>query len=116
VLEEKSNGLILLEGGKEALNVLPEIDIQIAKENNVYLKMWIPLDYAQSFMLMNEIETSIQWLEIFYNNIRNYESVRISSTIEKHLDQLDNLGYANLPVVKNFKDMYYEINNDAVTE
>jgi tetratricopeptide (TPR) repeat protein len=109
VLEEKSNGLILLGRGKDALNELHEIDVQIAKENNIYLKMWMPLDYAQSFMLMGEIETSIKWLETFYATIKNCKSARILSTVERHLDQLDKLGYANLPVVKSFKNMYYEI-------
>lgn len=116
VLEEKSNGLIVLGRGKDALNELPEIDVQVAKENNTYLSMWMPLDYAQSFMLMGEIETSIQWLEAFYANIENYKSARIHSAVARHLAQLDTLGYANLPVVKNFKNRWYEINNDSVIE
>jgi len=114
VLEEKSNGLILLGRGKEAFSELHEIDVQIAKENNTYLKMWMPLDYAQSFMLMNEIETSIKWLEAFYDNIKNYKSARIGNTVERHLENLENLGYANLPTVKSFKNMYYETNNNPL--
>jgi hypothetical protein len=112
VLEEKSNGLILLGREKDAMNELPEIDVYIAKENNTYLRMCIPLDYAQSFMLMDEIEESVKWLEVFYTNIRNYKSVRIHSTIERHLVQLDNLGYGSILEVKSFKNMYYETNND----
>jgi transcriptional regulator with XRE-family HTH domain len=116
ILEEKTNGLILLGRGKEALSTLPEIDAQIAKENNTSLRMWMPLDYAQSFMKINEIEASIQWLEKFYDYIRSYKSVRVSRTIERHLNQLDRLGYANLPVVKDFKNMYYGVSNDpAIT-
>ncbi|HLJ35941.1 MAG TPA: hypothetical protein VKU38_19945 [Ktedonobacteraceae bacterium] len=93
-----------------------EIDVQVIKENNTYLKMWMPLDYAQSFMIMNEIETSIKWLEVFYDNIKNYKSMRIHSTIKRHLAQLDNLGYANLAVVKNFKNLCYETNKDSIIE
>ena len=116
ILEEKTNGYILLGRGKEALSTLPEIDAQIAKENNTSLRMWTPLDYAQSLMKINEIEASIKWLEKFYESIRNYQSVRVSSTVERHLNQLDKSGYANLPVVKDFKNMYYGVNNDpAVT-
>jgi len=104
ILEERANGLILLGRGKEALSEMHEIDIQVAKENNTYLKMWMPLDYAQSFMLMNEIEASTKWLEVFHDGVKDYTSVRIHSTIDRHLGQLDDLGYANLPVVKRFKD------------
>ena len=113
ILEEKTNGLILFGRGKEALSTLPEIDAQVAKENNTSLRMWMPLDYAQSFMKINEIEASIQWLEKFYEGIRNYKSARVSSTVERHLDQLSKLGYANIPAVKDFKNMYYGGNNDS---
>ncbi len=113
ILEEKANGLILLGKGKESLNELPEIDVQVSEENNTYLKMWMPLDYAQSFMLTDDIETSVKWLDIFYDSIRSYKSVRIHSSVERHLDQLDNLGYTNLQVVKTFKDKYYEIKNSS---
>lgn len=113
ILEEKTNGFILLGKGKEALSMLPEIDAQVAEENNTSLRMWMPLDYAQGFMKIKEIEASIQWLEKFYEGIRNYKSVRVSSTVERHLDQLSKLGYANLPAVKDFKDMYYGGNNDS---
>jgi transcriptional regulator with XRE-family HTH domain len=116
ILEEKSNGLILLGRGKEALSELHEIDMEISRENNTYLKMWMPLDYAQSFMLMNEIETSIESLEAFYNNIRGYNSVRIHKNVRKHLDQLDNLGYGNLPAIKSFKTMCLETNRDSAME
>jgi transcriptional regulator with XRE-family HTH domain len=116
ILEEKSNGLILLGKGKDALGELQKIDEQIAIENNTSMKMWIPLDYAQSFMLIDEIETSIKWLETFFAKIRNHKSARLYSRVESHLHQLDKLGYANLPAVKSFKNMYYEANNNTVAE
>jgi hypothetical protein len=78
--------------------------------------MWIPLDYAQSFMLMREIETSIKWLETFYASIKNYKSARIHSRINRHLNQLDGLGYADLPEVKDFKSRYDVTNNHTATE
>ncbi|HZO71266.1 MAG TPA: helix-turn-helix transcriptional regulator [Ktedonobacteraceae bacterium] len=113
VLEEKSNGLISLGRGKDALNELCEIDLEIAKEGNTYLKMWMPLDYAQSFTLMGEIETSVKWLEIFYASIKDFKSARLHSTVEKHLSLLEESGYANLSAVKSFKDKYHEeVNNN----
>ncbi|HLG63603.1 MAG TPA: helix-turn-helix transcriptional regulator [Ktedonosporobacter sp.] len=117
VLEEKSNGLILLGRGKDALNGLSAIDLEAVKEGNTYLKMWMPLDYAQSFMLMNEIETSVKWLEKFYASIKDFKSARLHSTVERHLSRLEKSGYVNLPAVKSFKDMYYEeVNNNSSSE
>ncbi len=108
ILEEKSNGLILFGRGKEAFDIMHEIDTHAAKENNTYLKMWLPLDYSQSLMLMGEIEASVKWLEAFYKGIRDYTSKRIHSTVEKHLRELDSLGYADLAAVKSFREMYRE--------
>lgn len=108
VLEEKSNGLILLGKGEDAFNELSEIDFQAVKENNTYLKMWMPLDYSQSFMLMGEIETSVKWLEMFFASIKDFKSARIHSAVGKHISRLEKSGYMDLPAVKSFKDMYSE--------
>lgn len=108
VLEEKANGLILLGRGKEALDELQKIDSHVEQERNTYLEMWLPLDYAQSFLLIGEVETSIGKLENFYARIRNYPSARLHSKVVKQLTQLDTAGYTHLPVVKRFKDLFYE--------
>jgi transcriptional regulator with XRE-family HTH domain len=114
ILEERSNGFILSGNGKEAVKYLPEIEVQIANEGNTYLKMWIPLDYAQSYMLMGEIEESVKHLEAFYVGIKNFKSARIHSKVGRHIDQLDSLGYADISAVKNFKNMYYEAKNSPM--
>lgn len=108
ILEEKSNGLILLGMGKAALHEMPEIDRQIAQESNTSLKMWIPLDYAQSYMLQEEIEASVYHLRRFYDGIKDRKSTRMLSKINEHLDQLKTLGYEDSQVVREFRDMYYE--------
>ena len=108
ILEEKANGLMLFGRGKEAYDGMQEVNMHATREDNTYLKMWLPLDTAQSFMLMKDIEASVKWLEIFYSGIKDYPSKRIHSTVEKHLKQLDDLGYANLAAVKSFREMYKE--------
>jgi transcriptional regulator with XRE-family HTH domain len=106
ILEERLNGLILLGKGKQALNGVSEVEEHVEKENNSYLKMWLPLDYAQSFLAMNEVEESMKWLGLFYNSIKDYKSARLNSSIKKHLKQLDDLGYADVSVVKSFRKEY----------
>lgn len=116
ILEEKANGLIELGDGKAAFDEFIEINNQITKENNTYLKMWIPLDYAQCFMLMGEIEESIKCLKDFYDAIKGYGSKRLYGRVERHLVQLEKRGYADLPIVKNFKDMHYEALNSILLD
>ena len=105
ILEEKSNGFILLGNGKEALKVLPEIEKNIEREQHAYLKMWLPLDYAQCYMLLGEVEESVQCLCQFYENIKQHKSQRVFSCIPKHLRQLDERGYSDVKSVRDFKGM-----------
>ena len=108
ILEEKSNGLILLGRGKEALKELEIIEEEVKKEKNTYLNMWLPLDYAQCFMLMKEVETSIEYLEVFCNNALSYKSQRMIEPVKKYLEDLDKLGYKDLRVVKDFRSRHLE--------
>lgn len=104
ILEEKSNGLILLQQGKKALEVLSEIEKQVALEKNSYLDMWLPLDYAQSFLCENDIEQSITALYQFYDNIKDYKSQRINSKLINHIKQLEDRGYGNERIVREFTE------------
>lgn len=108
IIEERVNGFILFGNGRKAVEDLVETDKQATRETNTYLKMWLPLDYAQGYMLQGEIEESVKYLETFYNSIKGYDSERIKGKVQGHLDHLDVLGYADLPVVQGFKQMYFE--------
>lgn len=104
-LEEKSNGYILFGDGVKALQSLIDIEYEIKKERNSYLGIWLPLDYAQSHMLQGQVEESLRYLEIFYNNAVEYKSERIIRRIQDHMEELDDKGYGEVMVVRNFKEM-----------
>lgn len=103
-LEEISNGYILLNNGKKALQVLPEIEKQTMADHNTPLEMWMPLDYAQSFLCLNEIEESIKYLEAFYHKISSIVTPHIRSKIAEHLQEIEKKGYGDIHAVKHFKD------------
>lgn len=105
IVEEKTNGLILLGNGKDTLTTLPDVEKNITLENNRYLRMWIPLDYAQAHMLEGNIEESIAELRRFYENIKEYNSGRINSKVTTHLEELEDRGYGELQVVREFREM-----------
>lgn len=107
-LEEISNGYILLNDGQKALDVLPEIDKQVAKDRNLPLSMWMPLDYAQSYLAMNEIEESIQYLKAFFEKISPIMTPHILSKVTDHLEEIHRRGYKDLVSVKDFREMLKE--------
>lgn len=111
ILEEKSNGYILFGDASNALEVLSDIECEIRIEHNNYMAIWIPLDYAQSYMLQEEIEESVKQLQTFYSNVKEYKSERLLSRVHNHLDEIDLMGYGKHRCVKDFR----EILNTSIT-
>jgi transcriptional regulator with XRE-family HTH domain len=105
ILEEKSNGYILFGEGEKALKSLSDVEREIRREHNSYLDIWIPLDYAQSYMLLENVEGSLNYLQVFYENALEYQSDRLISRVIGHLNKLEVKGYGNVPVVKDFEEM-----------
>lgn len=105
ILEETSNGYILFENAKKALQSLVDIEREVKHEHNSYLAIWLPLDYAQCYMLQAEIEQSIQYLRAFYDNALEYKSERLLGKVIDHLDDLNAHGYGELTVVREFREM-----------
>ena len=107
-MEELSNGYILLNDGRKALEVLPDIEKQIEQEKNKPLAMWIPLDYAQAFLCLDEIEESIKWLKVFREKIAPIATIHIMSKVTGHIREIETKGYGTMPVVREFKEMLRE--------
>jgi transcriptional regulator with XRE-family HTH domain len=108
-LEEISNGYILLHNGKKALAILPEIEKQVQKDQNIPLDRWMPLDYAQALLCLHEIEESIKYLGTFYERTAPISTPHIRSKIRDHLCEISAKGYGDLQVVRDFQEMLREM-------
>jgi transcriptional regulator with XRE-family HTH domain len=104
ILEERSNGLIQLGKSKEVVEVLDEIQEQINVENNGYLKIWLPLDYAQACLNGKNIDQSIYYLKNFYKDAQAYKSQRLMSKIQIHIEDMQIRGYGSERVVQEFQE------------
>lgn len=116
IMEEGSNGFILLNDGKKALALLPDIERQIDRESNTYLGMWIPLDYAQAHLCLNEIEESLRYLQMYVDKTRFMRTEHISSKINDHLQAIHAKGYGDLHRVKEFREMLREEEKERFLE
>lgn len=104
ILEEKSNGLWLLRQ-KGMIDIIADIEKNIALEQHDFLKMWMPLEHAQAYLLENEVEESIRELNGFYDNISEHGSKHVLQHAKRHIDDIIALGYSNVSCVKNFQEM-----------
>ncbi|MBV9020997.1 MAG: hypothetical protein JOZ71_09820 [Ktedonobacteraceae bacterium] len=88
-----------------------EIEKQIKQDNNNYLDSWIPLDYAQAYLIMNEIEASMMALYDFYERMtRQLQSPLVFTKINTHMLKLAEKGYDDVKAVREFKERLYEQN------
>lgn len=104
ILEEKSNGYIALKSPQKALLALADVEKQINLENNLYLKMWIPLDWAQSMLLSEEVEESVKEVKEFFRRSSFHKSPHVLSHAFEHARQLERAGYGNVQAVREFRE------------
>jgi transcriptional regulator with XRE-family HTH domain len=104
IIEEKSNGYILLKKAGDALSVLPDLESQIEHENNYYLRAWMPLEWAQVLLLSDEVEESIQQLRTYLQSCTPYQSPRMLLLANNHLKAMISQGYGDVQAVKDFKE------------
>jgi tetratricopeptide (TPR) repeat protein len=105
ILEEKTNGYIELGLGKKTIDVKEEIERQIKEDNNYYLNAWIPLDYAQAYLIMNEVEASMASLYDFYDRMtKQLQSPLALTKVNTHILKINKKGYSDVKAVKEFKE------------
>ncbi|MBV9690039.1 MAG: hypothetical protein JO202_10035 [Ktedonobacteraceae bacterium] len=111
ILEEKTNGCIELGLGKKTMSMQEEIEKQIKQDNNNYLDAWIPLDYAQAYLIMDEVEASMMALSDFYERMtKQLQSPLVFTKINIHMLKLTEKGYDDVKAVREFKERLYEQN------
>ena len=105
ILEEKSNGYIDLGLGNETLKIRQDIEQRIRQDNNNYLAAWMPLDYAQAYLVIGEVEESIKELQNFYRNMnRQLQSPLGFEKVAAHMRKLHEKGYGNVQAVREFEE------------
>jgi tetratricopeptide (TPR) repeat protein len=105
VLEEKTNGYIELGLGQKVIDMTGEIEKQIKLDNNNYLTAWIPLDYAQAYLTMDEVDESMTALYNFYLRMTGQlQSPLVFTKINTHMIKLKKKGYNDIKAVKDFRE------------
>lgn len=106
ILEEKTNGYIALGRGQNVIDMKKEIEEQIQQDNNNYLDAWMPLDYAQAYLVMNEVEASMAALYDFYERMtKQLQSPLALIKVNTHMLKIKRKGYEDVKAVRDFKKL-----------
>jgi hypothetical protein len=105
VLAEKSYGHLEIGEPAETLAMQDEIKSQIALEANVWLDAWIPLDWARAYLMLNQVDKSVQAGQEFYKKAKLLKSPHAKSRAYRLLNTIETAGYGDVQAVKDFRYM-----------
>ncbi len=104
ILAERSYGYLEIDEPKKTLDMQKEITRQIDIDNNTWLRAWIPLDWARAYLMLNEIEKSVEEARKFFYRASKLQSPHTISRAYDHLITLEEAGYADVKAVQDFRD------------
>ena len=116
ILAEKSYGHLEVGEPEETLAMQEEIKGQIALEANVWLDAWIPLDWARAYLMLHEVEKSVQAGQEFYKKAKLLKSPHAKSRAYRLLNTIETAGYGDVQVVKDFRSMLDHEEKDGLKE
>jgi len=120
VLAEKSYGHLEIGEPAETLGMKEEIKAQIALEANImprlWLDAWIPLDWARAYLMLGQVDNSIQAGKEFYQKAKLLKSPHAKSQAYRLLNTIEAAGYGDVQAVKDFRQMLDNEDKDGLKE
>ncbi|MHB8598654.1 MAG: hypothetical protein ACYDER_17790 [Ktedonobacteraceae bacterium] len=104
ILAERSFGYLDIGEPKKTLDLKDEINAQIATEHNTWLDVWIPLDWARAYKMLEEVEESVEAGLIFFHRALILKSPHAESRAFALLKSLEKAGYGDVGVVQQFRE------------
>jgi len=74
------------------------------QDQNRWLQAWIPLDWGKAYLMLHEIEKSVEAGREFFHLASELQSPHTISRAYDHLITLENAGYKNVKVVQDFRE------------
>jgi tetratricopeptide (TPR) repeat protein len=105
VLAEKSYGHLEIGEPEETLAMQEEIKNQIALEANTWLDAWIPRDWARAYLMLGQVNKSVQAGQEFYRKAKVLKSPHAKSYAYRLLNTIEAAGYSDVQAVKDFRRM-----------
>jgi transcriptional regulator with XRE-family HTH domain len=103
-LAERSYGYLDVKQPKKTLAMKKEIIRQITQEQNTYVNAWLPLDWARAYMMLKEIEESVNAARLFLHRTSALQSPHAKSRAYAYLQALEQRGYQDVQEVKDFRE------------
>lgn len=103
MLAEASHGYLVVGEPLKALDLRDVITKQIEADNNTRLHAWIPLDWARAYLMLGDIEQSVNEAREFMLRVQAMKAPHAISRVHTFADELETLGYGDVQEVREFK-------------
>jgi tetratricopeptide (TPR) repeat protein len=104
VLAERSYGYLEIGKPEMTLAMKDEIMRQIRLDHNTRLETWIFLDWARAYLMLHEVEEGVKAAQEFLRRVSTLQSDHALRRVCEYLEDLENAGYADIPVVRDFRE------------
>lgn len=104
VLAKHSYGYLEIGKPEMTLAMKDEIMRQIRLDHHTRLETWIFLDWARAYLMLHEVEAGVKAAQAFLRRVSTLQSDHALRRVCEYLEDLENAGYADIPVVRDFRE------------
>lgn len=104
ILLLRSRGYLRLNEPKKTLALHEELKRQIQSDANLWLDFRLHLYRARAYLMLNEVEASIEAVQEFFRDVVDWQSPHRIARGYELLEELERAGYGEVKVVQEFRD------------
>lgn len=104
ILQLRSRGYLRLNQPKKVLDLHDELQRHISADGNIWLDHRLHLYRGRAFLMLKDIEACIGAGRKLFQEVKDWKSPHRTGRAYELLEAVENAGYGELQVVKDFKE------------
>jgi len=102
ILVLRSRGYLRIKEPQKTLALHDEVKRQVNADANMWLDSRLHLYRARAYLMLHEVEASVLAGREFFRDVQDWQSPHRTHRAYELLEELENAGYADVPVVREF--------------
>ncbi len=104
ILLLRSRGYLRINEPKKTLALHEELKRQVNSDANLWLDFRLHMYRARAYLMLNEVEASIEAVQEFFRDVVNWHSPHRTARGYELLEELEGAGYGEVKVVQEFRN------------
>lgn len=108
ILLLRSRGYLRIKEPRKTLALHEELKRQVSSDANLWLDFRLHLYRARAYLMLNEIEASVESAREFFRDVVGWQSPHRTARGFELVEELEEAGYGEVKVVQAFRDELFE--------